>query len=76
VTQRSWSEPARLIIGTGAGHGFASNAFVLLAGRELLGARGDEVSHRAADVIGELALEEDGLVQWLPMVDTEVGRRR
>jgi hypothetical protein len=60
---------------TGAGHGFATNAFVLLAGRELLGARADEVSQRAAAALSELALEQGGLVQWLPMVDPEVGRR-
>jgi lantibiotic modifying enzyme len=59
----------------GAGHGFASNAFVLLAGGDLLGVRANEISERAAAVLSELAVEEDGLVQWLPTLDTEVGPR-
>ena len=60
---------------TGPAHGFAGNAFALLAGRDLLGARADEISERAAAVLSELAIENHGLVQWLPMVGTEAGRR-
>lgn len=61
---------------TGAGHGFASNAFVLLAGLDLLDARaGDVIADRVATVFRELAVEEDGAAQWSPLADDATGRR-
>ena len=60
---------------TGAGHGFASNAFVLLAGRDLLGDRARDVVDRLAAVFRELAVEEDGVAQWPPLADDATGRR-
>jgi hypothetical protein len=60
---------------TGAGHGFASNAFVLLAGRDLLGDRADELTRRVVGVLRELAVEQDGVAQWPPLVGVESGRR-
>ena len=59
---------------TGAGHGFASNVFALLCGRDLLGDRAAEVARRAAEVIDRLALEENGLAQWWPVLGVEEGR--
>jgi hypothetical protein len=59
----------------GAGHGFAGNAFVLLAGRDLLGDRADEITARIHDVLGELAVEEDGVAQWFPLAGEETTRR-
>jgi Lanthionine synthetase C-like protein len=59
----------------GAAHGFAGNAFVLLAGQDLLGGRGEEIARRAAGVLSELALEHDGLAQWDPLVGVDPGRR-
>ena len=60
---------------TGAGHGFASNAFVLLAGRDLLGDRADEVIDRIRGVLRELAVQEDGVAQWFPLAGDDTGRR-
>jgi len=60
---------------TGAGHGFASNAFVLLAGQELLGERAQQVTSRVLDVLFELAVEEEGVAQWFPLADADIGRR-
>jgi Lanthionine synthetase C-like protein len=60
---------------TGAGHGFASNAFVLLAGQDLLGHSADELTRCIRGVLGQLAVEEDGLAQWFPLADQEDGRR-
>jgi len=60
---------------TGAGHGFASNAFVLLAGRDLLGDRGDVVTDRIRGVLLDLAVEEHGVAQWFPLAGVETGRR-
>jgi hypothetical protein len=60
---------------TGAGHGFASNAFVLLAGRDLLGDRANGVAGRVAGVLSQLALTNDGMAQWCPVVGEDPGRR-
>jgi len=60
---------------TGAGHGFASNAFVLLAGQDLLEERAPQVTSRVLGVLRELAVEEDGLAQWFPLAGVETGRR-
>ncbi len=60
---------------TGAGHGFASNSFVLLAGRELLGDRAAEVIRRIVSGLHELAVAGDGVAQWLPLAGVETGRR-
>jgi lanthionine synthetase-like protein len=59
----------------GAGHGFAGNASVLLAGRDLLGDRASEVTDRIGTVFRALAVEEDGMAQWLPLADADAGRR-
>jgi hypothetical protein len=59
---------------TGAGHGFAGNAFALLAGRDLLGERGEEVSARIAGVLGDLAMEDGSVAQWFPLATTGKGR--
>lgn len=60
---------------TGAGHGFASNAFVLLAGRDLLGDRAGDVIDRIGTVFRELAVEKDGVAQWFPLADDATGGR-
>jgi hypothetical protein len=60
---------------TGAGHGFASNAFVLLAGREFLGDRADEVTTRILAAFRDLAVQEDDVAQWFPIAGDETGRR-
>ncbi len=60
---------------TGAGHGFASNAFVLLEGRELLGDRADDAIQRIVAAFHELAVERDGVAQWFPVADDATGRR-
>jgi hypothetical protein len=60
---------------TGAGHGFASNAFVLLAGRDLLGDRANELAGRAARVLSDLAFTDGGVAQWCPLVGEDPGRR-
>jgi hypothetical protein len=60
---------------TGAGHGFAGNAFALLAGRDLLGASADAVGVRIATALRELAVEQDSLAQWFPHADVETERR-
>lgn len=60
---------------TGAGHGFASNAFVLLAGRDLLSDRADAVTDRIRAVLLDLAVEEDGVAQWFPLAGVATGRR-
>jgi Lanthionine synthetase C-like protein len=60
---------------TGAGHGFAGNAFALLAGHDLLGDRAEEVAGRAADVLGQSALEDDGVAQWPALADVDTDRR-
>jgi Lanthionine synthetase C-like protein len=57
------------------GHGFASNAFVLLADRDLLGDGANEVASRIRDVLRDLAVEQDGVAQWLPLADVATGRR-
>jgi hypothetical protein len=54
---------------TGAGHGSASNASVLLAGQDLLGDRAAVLAQRIADVLSQLALEDEGLAQWPSLVD-------
>ena len=60
---------------TGAGHGFASNASVLLTGQDLLGERACEVRDRVRRVLSELAVEEDGTAHWPPLVGVEGGRQ-
>jgi len=61
---------------TGAGHGFAGNAFALLEGRDLLeDARAGEVMLRVATALRELAVEQDGLAQWFPYAGVETERR-
>ena len=55
----------------GAAHGFAGNAFALLAGADLLGDRAGAVRERVAGVFRELAVEQDGLAQWFPRADAE-----
>jgi hypothetical protein len=60
---------------TGAGHGFAGNAFGLLAGGELLGDRAGEITGRIREVLLELAVVQDGCAQWFPLADDESGRR-
>jgi hypothetical protein len=60
---------------TGAGHGFAGNAFALLQGSDLLGAQAEAVAVRIATALRELALERDGLAQWLAHAGVETGRR-
>jgi Lanthionine synthetase C-like protein len=60
---------------TGAGHGFASNAFALLAGDDLLGDRAKGVAGRAADVLSQLAREENGVTQWPAQADVSTERR-
>jgi lantibiotic modifying enzyme len=59
---------------TGAGHGFAGNAFVLLAGSDLLGDHADALSERVRSVLCSLAVEEDGVAQWFPIADDPSGR--
>jgi hypothetical protein len=71
-TQDLYGEMRRF---TGAGHGFAGNAFALLGGRDLLGDRADEVTARIRGVFCDLAVEEDGVAQWLPLLGVEEGRR-
>jgi hypothetical protein len=60
---------------TGAGHGFASNVFALLAGDDLLGDRADGVAARAAEVVSQLAIEDNGVTQWPPLADVDTDRR-
>jgi lantibiotic modifying enzyme len=60
---------------TGAGHGFASNAFVLLAGRELLGDRAEEIITRILAAFRDLSVQEDDVAQWFPLAGDETGRR-
>jgi hypothetical protein len=60
---------------TGAGHGFAGNAFALLAGRDLLGERAEALTSRVGDVLKRSAIESDGLAQWLPLAGVDSGRR-
>jgi hypothetical protein len=60
---------------TGAGHGFTSNTFALLAGDDLLGERAEGVAGRAADVLSRLALEDDGVAQWPGLADVDTERR-
>jgi hypothetical protein len=60
---------------TGAGRGFASNALVLLAGRDLLGDRANGLAGRVAGVLSQLALKDDGVAQWCPLVGEDPGRR-
>ena len=60
---------------TGAGHGFAGNAWALLAGRELLGEAGDQVTTRIAAEMRMLASGEAELVQWFPLEGVQAGRR-
>lgn len=60
----------RLIRSIGSGHGFASNARVLLRGRGLLGdERTAELERAAAETAARLALREDGLVNWPTAAD-------
>ena len=60
---------------TGAGHGFAGNAFALLAGRDLLGDAADQVTGRVAAETGKLAVTKDRVTQWPPLVGVKDGRR-
>jgi hypothetical protein len=65
-TQHLYGEVVRL---TGAGHGFAGNAFALLSGLDLLSA--DEaalVVARARDALLATAIRKGGLANWLPHV--------
>jgi hypothetical protein len=60
----------RLIRSIGCGHGFASNARVLLRAQQLLGAeRRDELHRRALETAGALALRDEGLVNWPTSAD-------
>jgi len=59
---------------TGAGHGFAGNAFALLSGQDLLGGRATEMVGRVAAALDALAVEGEGMAQWLPLVGVAVGR--
>jgi hypothetical protein len=70
--QDLYGEKRRFI---GAGHGFASNAFVLLAGRDLLGDRVDELTCRMIGALRELAVEQSGVAQWPPLEGVATGRR-
>lgn len=65
-TQDLYGEIVRL---TGAGHGFAGNAFALLSGLDLLGADdAARVVGRARDTLLATARRRDGLANWLPHV--------
>ncbi len=65
-TQDLYGETARY---TGAGHGFAGNAFALLGGLDLLdAARGAALAARIAAVVRELALVDGDVAQWHPLV--------
>jgi len=51
-------------------HGFAGNVFALWRGRELLSDdRRGELEERAVATFHGLALRDDGLAQWLPMIE-------
>jgi Lanthionine synthetase C-like protein len=60
---------------TGAGHGFAGNAFALLAGRDLLGDAADRVTERVLAQMRRLAVSRDRLTQWPPLAGVRDGRR-
>jgi hypothetical protein len=61
----------RLLRSVGAGHGFASNVRSLLRGQSLLGAaRIDELEQAAAETARQLAVEQDGLVNWPTAADS------
>jgi lantibiotic modifying enzyme len=60
---------------TGAGHGFAGNAFALLAGRDLLGEAADQVTGRVLAEMRKLAVTKDRVTQWPPLVGVKDGRR-
>ncbi len=60
---------------TGAGHGFAGNAFALLAGRDLLGDAGDQVTNRVVTQMRKLAVSKDRQTQWPPLAGIKDGRR-
>jgi len=69
--QDLYGEKRRL---TGAGHGFASNAFALLAGRDLLGDRAVVLTDRILGAFREHAVEGDGAAQWHPIAGVETPR--
>jgi Lanthionine synthetase C-like protein len=60
---------------TGAGHGFAGNAFALLAGRDLLGDAADGITDRVIAQMRKLAVTRDRLTQWPPLAGVKDGRR-
>jgi hypothetical protein len=60
---------------TGAGHGFAGNAFALLAGRDLLGDAAEGVTGRVTAQMRKLAVSRDRLTQWPPLLGVRDGRR-
>ena len=60
---------------TGAGHGFAGNAFALLAGRDLLGDAADNVTDRVIAQMHKLSVSRDRLAQWPPLVGVKNGRQ-
>jgi hypothetical protein len=60
---------------TGAAHGFAGNAFALLAGRDLLGEAADQVTGRVVGEMSKLAVTKDRITQWPPLVGVKDGRR-
>ena len=59
----------------GAGHGFAGNAFCLLAGADLLGERAPAIAARIARVAGELAVRDGACAQWWPQAGVEPTKR-
>jgi hypothetical protein len=60
---------------TGAHHGFAGNAFALLAGRDLLGDAANEINDRVVAQMQKLAVTRDRLTQWPPLAGVKDGRR-
>ncbi|HTU31913.1 MAG TPA: LanC-like protein [Solirubrobacteraceae bacterium] len=59
----------------GAGHGFASNASVLLSGLDLLGEEGDDLAERIITTTAGLAQRDGPLAQWPALADAEIERR-
>jgi hypothetical protein len=71
--QEMYGESRRYV---GAGHGFASNASVLLSGLELLDIQGDSgLIERIIATTAKLALREGAFAQWPALTDTETERR-
>ena len=60
---------------TGASHGFAGNAFALLAGRDLLGEAAGGVNDRVIAQMRKLSVSRDRLTQWPPLAGVKNGRR-